>query len=103
MSFKPKSKTESKPRPAVMYVNKRDKKPTIFNLKINASECPEPDEKGVITLIGFVNDYKKPGDQQPDVKFQAPKPQDPATKKTFTPRQKDTEAASEDSGSDDWF
>jgi hypothetical protein len=103
MAFQPKQKSEAKPRPGVMYVNKRDRRPTIFNLRLNAEHLPAPDEKGIISLIGFVNDYKKDGDNSPDVKFSVPKEQPAADKKTFKPRQKDSAASDSDAGGDDWF
>lgn len=71
-----------KKRPAIMYKirfdESRERSPEspIFNLVLNASELPEPNEKGEICLTGFKNNRKE-RETQPDFNFSVarPKPQ----------------------------
>lgn len=67
-----KSKKKYPPRPGGIWVKKSKKGQKMYTVSLRAEVLPEPDEKGFIKLIGFVNDRKE-SDTHPDINLMVPK------------------------------
>jgi hypothetical protein len=74
MAYNNKAKKKYPPRPGGMWVKKTKKGQKMYTVSLRADALPEPDEKGFIKLIGFVNDRKEQ-DSHPDINLMVPKEQ----------------------------
>jgi len=112
-----KTKKKYPPRPGGMWIKKTKKGQKMYTISLRAEALPEPDEKGFIKLIGFVNDRKEQ-DSHPDINLMVPKEQDSGgykrrqeeddedetprkAKASRRPVEEDTDEESEDGNDDD--
>lgn len=91
-------KAPAKPKTGAVWLNKTQNG-TVLKIRLTAEELPEADEKGVIHLVGFKNNYKE-GDRDPDFNVRPDEPKKEAAPKAPAGRRREEEESDDDEGFD---